>query len=326
MPESWGTWHFGSVGDHYLGRILCGLDPNDPNFAVLPPHWNVEAPLENESIKEAMHLMYGPILQHYAARSENPIGILLRCLACIIYHSDRLLETMVSHPGHDFSKLTILQNRELLSTLKPLVTIHPTKGGMMAPTGVPPHIGIAVQVTEVLDTLGELVRQFGEHGDNLMIAVEEALDNKSWDSGHVTGSRLKEILESYKKESIETVDQQLKGMRVELRRVIEQGRRDRSLTGEVGGSNFEGGFEGGRFHEEDSESGDGGGGGVPKARTVYHYDGRFFAVPTGYQFPKANLRSGLRCWLVDQIVSVDGSEKVRALRSVSVSMLPPALA
>jgi hypothetical protein len=119
-------WHFGSVGDHHLGRILCGLDPNDPNFAVLPPHWNMEAPLENESIKEAMHLMYGPILQHYAARSENPIGILLRCLACIIYPSDRLLETMVSHPGHDFSKLTILQNRELLSTLKLLVTIHPT--------------------------------------------------------------------------------------------------------------------------------------------------------------------------------------------------------
>lgn len=28
-------WHFGSVGDHYLGRLLCGLDPNDPNFAVL---------------------------------------------------------------------------------------------------------------------------------------------------------------------------------------------------------------------------------------------------------------------------------------------------
>jgi hypothetical protein len=171
-------WHFGSVGDHYLGRILCGMDPNNVNFAVLPPHWNVEAPLENESIKEAMLVMYGPILQHYAATKENPIGILLRCLACIVYHSDRLLEIMVLHPGHDFSKLTILHNRELLSSLKPLVTIHPTKGGMETPTGVPPHIGIAVQVAEVLNTLGELVRQFGEHGDNLMIAVEEALDNK----------------------------------------------------------------------------------------------------------------------------------------------------
>ena len=75
-------------------------------------------------------------------------------------------------------------------------------------------------------------------------------------------------------------------MRVELRRVIEQGRRDRSLAGEVGGSDFEGGFEGGGFHEEDSESGAGGGGGVPKARTVYHYDGRFLRFRRDISFPK----------------------------------------
>jgi hypothetical protein len=41
--------------------------------------------------------------------------------------------------------------------------------------------------------------------------------------------------------------------------VIEQGRRDRSLTGEVGGSDFVGGFEGVGFHAEDSEGGAGGG-------------------------------------------------------------------
>jgi hypothetical protein len=50
--------------------------------------------------------------------------------------------------------------------------------------------------------------------------------------------------------------------------VIEKGRPDRSLTGEVGGSDFEGGFEGGGFHAEDSEGGAGGGGGMHKARTV----------------------------------------------------------
>jgi hypothetical protein len=48
-------------------------------------------------------------------RSENPIGILLRCMACIVYHSDRLLETMEKFPGHDFSKRTILHNSSLLN-------------------------------------------------------------------------------------------------------------------------------------------------------------------------------------------------------------------
>ena len=114
-------WHFGSVGDHYLGRILCGLDPTHSSFATLPPHWIIPDPLGNEFVHEAMVLMYGDIMQAYDGKPENPIGILVRSLACIVYHSEHLLEIVVRHPGHDFSKLTLLQNRPLLSELKELV-------------------------------------------------------------------------------------------------------------------------------------------------------------------------------------------------------------
>jgi hypothetical protein len=31
-------WHFASVGDHYLGHILAGLDASEATFAILPPH------------------------------------------------------------------------------------------------------------------------------------------------------------------------------------------------------------------------------------------------------------------------------------------------
>ena len=286
-------WHFGSVGDHYLGRILCGLDPNSTNFAILPPHWKLEDPLGDDKIREAMELMYGPILRHYNGRSENPIGVLLRCLACIVYHSDKLRETMVKYPGHDFSKLPILHNSSLLNCLKELVTIEPTVGVMVSATGVPPHVGLGLQVAKVLETLGELVGQFGEHGDNLMLAVEEALDSKAWESGHVTGSRLREILDEYRKDSIEAVDRQLQGMRDELKQVIQ-------LGGIRGGSELEG------FEVDLGSGGESGGGGGQQVRTLFSYDGRFFAVPKGYQFPKANLRDGLRYWLQDQVVSVDG--------------------
>ena len=30
-------WHFAKPGDHYLGRVLSGLDPNHPDFSVLLP-------------------------------------------------------------------------------------------------------------------------------------------------------------------------------------------------------------------------------------------------------------------------------------------------
>jgi hypothetical protein len=121
-------WHFGSVGDHYLGRILCGLDPNSPDFGVLPPHWIDNDPLGNITIQEGMQLMYGAIMDKYSGQSEDPTGVLLRCMACIVYHSDQLLETMVNVPGHEFAKLPILHNPRLLAALKELVTIQPTKG------------------------------------------------------------------------------------------------------------------------------------------------------------------------------------------------------
>ena len=101
-------WHFGSVGDHYLGRILCGLDPNDTKFAILPPHWTIDDPLGNELVSKAMRMTFGPILVKYGHRSENPLGVLLQCLASIVFHSDKLLETMTQHLGHDFAKLALL--------------------------------------------------------------------------------------------------------------------------------------------------------------------------------------------------------------------------
>ena len=311
-------WHFGSVGDHYLGRILCGLDPNDTNFAVLPPHWILVDPLGNELVSKAMQMTYGPILAEYRHRSENPTGVLLRCLASIVFHSEKLLETMTRHSGHDFAKLTLLHDFSLLNDLKALVTVEPTPGVLVSPTGIPPHIGIAVQLSDVFDTLGELVRQFGEHGNNLMSAVEKALDGKAWENGHVTGSRLKEILDEYRRDSIEAVDRQLQVMRTEVRESI-RCRGGNAAESEESDMNEEGFFGG---------VGDAGGGdqaGAGRNVTVYSYDGKFYAVPKGYQFPKANLLAGLRCWLKDQVVSVDGKEKVKAFRFFTATMLPDAL-
>ena len=34
-------WHFSEPGDHYLGRILAGMDPKKASFGDLPPHWTI---------------------------------------------------------------------------------------------------------------------------------------------------------------------------------------------------------------------------------------------------------------------------------------------
>jgi len=63
---------------------------------------------------------------------------------------------------------------------------------------------------------------------------------------------------------------------------------------------------------------------VPLVRT-YFYDGHYFGVPQGYEFPKANLKEGLRYWLNDQVVSGNVREVVNPFMKMSVDMLPDRL-
>jgi hypothetical protein len=140
-------WHFCSVGDHYLGRILSGLDPNESSFGMLPPHWSTTKPMENDHIRKAMRLTFGEIVEEY----PSMVPILLRSLACMVHHKEGLLEQMVSVPGHDFNKIPIFHDRELLSDLFELVTVEPTEGVVTNATGIPPHIYQASKLQAILE-------------------------------------------------------------------------------------------------------------------------------------------------------------------------------
>lgn len=39
--------HFDSVGDQYLGRVICGLNIDSDEFYKLPPHWIILNPIED---------------------------------------------------------------------------------------------------------------------------------------------------------------------------------------------------------------------------------------------------------------------------------------
>ena len=104
-------WHFCNEGDHYLGRVLCGLDPNTDGFSSLPPHFIVSGNLlEDDDIRTAMEIMYGPIMQTYKNQPElDPTGLLLLLLASVVHHSDWLLGEICSRPDHPFALLPVLQ-------------------------------------------------------------------------------------------------------------------------------------------------------------------------------------------------------------------------
>ncbi len=53
-------WRWSVQGNTYLGRLLAGLDSDDVDFGMLPPHFKKGR--ENEHISEAMQLYFGPIM------------------------------------------------------------------------------------------------------------------------------------------------------------------------------------------------------------------------------------------------------------------------
>ncbi len=130
-------FQFAEPGDHYLGRVLVGLDVNSPDFAALPQHFITDDPMSNEAIREAMSSMYAVVLQKHAGTNSDPMALLLRVLPSVIYHSDWIMDQVRENPGHPFSAIPLLNNEALLAWLKPLVTTNPGGQILKATGGTP---------------------------------------------------------------------------------------------------------------------------------------------------------------------------------------------
>jgi hypothetical protein len=113
-------WQFAESGDAYLGRCLAGLDPNLSSFSVLPPHWTVPSPLDDEDISSGIECMFGSI----ARRHPSSLGLLSRVLASVAYSVEWIKEVTVTNRSHPFLAIPILQKPDLLARLKGKVTLE----------------------------------------------------------------------------------------------------------------------------------------------------------------------------------------------------------
>ena len=142
-------FHFGIIGDCYLGRILAGLDPNTESFAQVPPHFKCDA--SNTHVERAMQLCFGPILVAHAEHGVS--GVQLLCLASMDHHADFLKDFVVKASAHPFSQIPILNDSMLLGELKDLLTLDPD--GEIQATGIPPHVQQAVQLRHIMELCTE---------------------------------------------------------------------------------------------------------------------------------------------------------------------------
>ena len=139
-------FNFAQPGDHYIGRMLAGLDPNSTRFRVLPPHF--KCGLENPHVKQALDMCFGRILKARENLSYLP-GFFLRLLASIVYHEHWIRGILHKDNKHPFGNIFLFENTELLKNLRDLVTTDATTN-MQMPTGIPTHIDLNNKLEKII--------------------------------------------------------------------------------------------------------------------------------------------------------------------------------
>lgn len=330
-------WHFAEPGDHYLGRCISGLDPDSDDFATLPPHFNMANPMENPKVQQAMRTLYSATLQKYGDNPEmNVVGLLLRVLPSLIYHSDFLLETIrAANAGHAFSKLSILHQPELLAELKELVTLSPI-GSVTTATGIPPHISTQRQLVNVVTLCRATLEEIKQMAETVKSAVSEAYEEKAIEQGHLTGERMQMMLEEkltrfgdnikqYVSEKLAEIQANLPGRERGPPDEEDNSTDDNMLADGQDDYVMEGWGEEGEGEEAQGQEG-------PQQRIQYRLyagAGRFWHVPLDFNFPaETPLKMAWRMWLK----GLEGNETtvsfqtrrapVRPFRHFKLNMLP----
>ena len=313
-----GDWSMGAVfdayfkflptGDQYLGRILAGMDPNLASFKTLPPHWNIENPMSDPRIKDAMVGNFQTILENHGMDSHDPTGLLLRCLACLVWHSDAILETV---PRKQLNLIPLFQPGSNLAELKTLVTTDPTPGVMTTATGIPPHVEVASQLKEIRAEIDTLILQVQENErirkeseaefkQQVLEVVRDGIEQQNLATGNITSDRLEQILQQHQEKQKDQIAKMFQDL------------AERHF----------GGFEGQEAPTNRTQQGTATNGSLLcNAANVFTYGGKMWDVPEDFEFPnKPTLDQALRLWLKGS--SVAGGKVVRPYHKLVPNGLP----
>lgn len=284
-------WHFAQPGDCYLGRVLSGLDPNNASFAILPPHFNLDDPMTNSHVREAMYLMYGPILAQWGDKSANPTGLLLRVLASVVFHFDWVKKQARSNTSHPFNKIPLFARSELVTALSKLITTEPSTI-IKKPTGIPPHVDQASKIHTLLGLVGKVLKSVQGQYEIIRQAVIDAMAERDDSNGQVSGAKMLELLATFKQDILVGVDDRIKQINTYTNQdtalVLEDVSEVRNV---VGRDKYP------PFVYRDSAS--------KKANCC------FFQVPKDFAFTTGGLREAWELWLVGmpefEVEKSDGS-------------------
>ena len=140
-------FNFTKTGDHYVGRMLAGLDSNNSEFKILPPHFTCDA--EHPDVQLGISICYGRLIKKNE-KSLHLNGLAQMLLASLIYHESFIVAFKRNNNRHAFGNITIFENRDLVERLRKLITINPTENIPCA-TGIPTHIELSTKMDTLIN-------------------------------------------------------------------------------------------------------------------------------------------------------------------------------
>jgi hypothetical protein len=168
-----------AAGDQHVGRTVCGLDPNSPDFAAVPAHFHAKASV----ITEALQMCFPNAPPSLA-------GVLELTLASVVFHAASLRELAPSHPVFN----TPLIVSRLAETLLPLVSCGADSGRMQA-TGIPPHVAILKQLQGHQQAILALLPKMEAIAPSVVDGVVKELEERAIGAKTVTFDGLQAALE-----------------------------------------------------------------------------------------------------------------------------------
>ena len=194
MPGVTGTYmRYESAGDQFVGRVVSGLPPNSPLFALLPPFFRESNTLVSDSVKQV-----------FPNIPNSRIGAF--CLASLVYHRDYLRETLPRE--HPLFTNILWTSSAMLSQLSQIVDCRLFKtGDPISATGIPPHVSILVEVREAAEELKKIPAQLTELGTSIVSSVITELNDRALQAHAVTPSQLSHVLEAHFARISERIEQ-----------------------------------------------------------------------------------------------------------------------
>ena len=160
------------------------------------------------------------------------------------------------------------------------------EGVLSKPIGIPPYITIAVQPQSMVDLISLLRHDFSSQKEEIIDCITSVIDKKVLDSGNITESILKEILQEY--------ENKLEAKMSKLNHAWKEmfyDTHNHTLNNQIlDDSNY----------VEDSTA------------CTSAYDGKFWDVPKEYEFPaKIKLKNSLIFWLYGHNINDIGTTKIK---------------